>query len=421
MSKFSQTIQLSILCCFFSTLEATWSETQSITSPNSTVSLGMDAEGNAMAVWIDSSGTAANNIHYNLMNKNEPWKVESPFPSAQGRAILTPPKIAISADSKIVVAWDEWDYLGDETTTLKMAMRTFNGKWSVSDLSKTKGAGRFPDIAINATGYTVAAWREWEQTEDSSKIIRAATLKFGDAWSAPTDIGFGEDVQVQIDKTGNSVAIWMDGETIKSASLPVGGNWTKPTVLANAMRAPSFAMNEKGYAIVVWAENQAIQASTMQFGESWSTPVTLKVSANAFYISGLKAVMSSSGNAFVAWQQDIIDKSAAFPIPIATFIKTCDLPYGEKWANPDNHTPKNEFVSNLQIALDDSDRVYMTWTKEETLHAKMRMPGRSWSTPETLSVPGISSDSRLVVNATGNAVICWGNKWGGIQSVTWTP
>lgn len=425
MSKFSQTTKLSIAvacCVFFSTLEATWSEAQNLTSPNSSVSLAMDAEGNAMAVWVDSDGTSANNIYSNYRKKNENWYLASPFPSTQGRAIMSSPKIAISADSKVLVAWEEWDYNGDKTTSLKMAMRPFDGKWSLTELSKTKGTGRFPDIAINATGFAVAGWRESDQTKGSPRIIRAATVQFGNTWSTPTDIGFGDDVQVRVDKAGNAVAVWIDEGMIKSANLPFGGNWSTPTVIANAYRMPSFAMNEKGYAIIAWAEDYAIQASTMQFGENWATPLSLKVAVNAFRISSVNAVMDSFGNAFVAWLQDIVNESTAFPVPpSATFIKSCDLPYGSKWSKSVNHTSKTEFASNLQIAVDDSDRVYMTWRKGEMLHAKLRMPGLPWSTPDTLTVEGMTTDSQLAVDSTGNATICWGNRWGGIQSATWTP
>jgi hypothetical protein len=131
--------------------------------------------------------------------------------------------------------------------------------------------------------------------------------------------------------------------------------------------------------------------------------------------------MDSYGNAFVAWQQAIIDESADFPMPRAIFVKSCDLPYGGKWSKPNNHTSKNEFADNLHIAIDGSDRVYMTWRKGEMLHAQMRMPGLSWSTPDTFPAEGMTIDSQLAVDSTGNATICWGNKWGGIQSVTWTP
>jgi len=424
MSKFSQitTSYLLASCCVINILEATWSEPQSISSPNADVSIAMDGLGNVMVVWNDSMGSTANNIHYNHMKKNENWQTDFPFPSTEGRAILTAPKIAISADSKVVVTWEEWDYLGDNTTTLKMAMRPALGKWSFTDLSKTKGAGRFPSIAINATGYAVAGWREWEQTLESRKIIRASTLQFGNEWSTPTDIGFGEDVQVQVDKAGNSVAIWKDGETIMSATLPFGGNWTSPTTVGKAIiGSPAFAMNDSGYALVAWAEDGAIIGRTMHVGDDWSAPIKLPLPVQAFYITGLTAIMSAKGNALIAWKQDIVDQSLAFPARIATFIRSCELPYGKTWNNLERHTPKNEFASNVQIAVDDLENVYMIWTKQGTLHAKMRKPRLSWSNTETLSVEGINTDSRIVVDSTGYAVVCWGNQWGTIQSAIWRP
>ena len=65
------------------------------------------------------------------------------------------------------------------------------GKWSpITEISRTAGAGRNPDLAMNSSGYAVAVWRDWDQSS-SPATIKASTLQFGNTWSSPIVIGQG--------------------------------------------------------------------------------------------------------------------------------------------------------------------------------------------------------------------------------------
>lgn len=430
MSRFLKSMQWScLLLGLFSTYqtEATWSRPAMISSINADLSIGMDASGNAMAVWNGALGTVANNLYYNYILKGDIWYVALPLSSTDGHALMSSPQIAIDAKSNAVVVWEELDFQQDHNiSTVKAGMHPSPGEWSIVDISITKGVGRFPQVAMNASGYTVAAWRKWEQESDSPQIVQAATLQFGGEWSAPVDVSTGENVRVAVDKAGNAIAVWIDNNAIKSASLPYGGSWSSPTTLSTGEGASglALAMNPSGYAVAVWHENAptslAIKSSTLQFGESWSAPIEIPLPSPTFFLSGLDVAVGHAGNTTVVWQHETLN-DAPFPMPNDISIQSSYLFFKGKWSKPVRVSPTEAFCYNPLIALDGSGNNFAVWNNDTTVQASIRPFAGKWSAPTDLSSESKNSNPQIVVDSTGYAVVVWLSSFSGVQGATWTP
>lgn len=430
MIKFLKTIyKICLLLCFFSAhiLEATWSSPVSISSISAYLSIGMDPSGNATVVWNESRGTAANNVFFNYIPKGGEWHVALPISSTEGRDIFSSPHIAIDGNSNALVLWEEFDDKGGiKTSEIKASMHPSSNEWykwsSPVVISKTKGAGRFPQLAMNSSGYAVAAWKKWEQENDSPRIIQAATLQFGRDWSAPVDIATGEAVQIRVDHAGNAVAVWVDNNIIKSANLPYGGVWSSPTTVSTGWEVV-LAMNSSGYAVVVWKERNeegiTIKSSTMQFGETWSTPAEV-ARMNFNTTSEIRVAIGHAGNATLVWQQVTYDDSP-FPQISDSFIQSAFLPFGGQWTKPIRISPKDKFSYAPQVALDRAGTAFAVWSNNTAIQAATRPFGGTWSDPADLTLEGFYGGLQIAVDPVGYAVITWMNRSGAIQAATWTP
>jgi hypothetical protein len=432
MIKYLKSISLS--CLMLSLLastptEAAWSQPGLISSTSSDLALGMDAKGNAMAIWNNTIGTAANDFYYNYILKGQGWYGSLPLSSTEGRAIMSSPSIAMDANSNVVAVWEELEYKdGKNITTVKAGTHPSPGRWSVIDLSVMKGAGRFPQVAMNASGYAVAVWRKWEQEIDSPRIVQAATLQFGGEWSPTVDISTGEEVKVAVDDAGNAIAVWNDNGSIKSASLPFGGSWSSPTTLstkgAEGDPGLTLAMNASGYTVAVWIEydtnSTVIKTSTLQFGDSWSKAFEVPLSAPRLLLKGLDVALGRAGNATLVWVHETNDDSP-FPMPKDKSIESSFLPFKGKWTKPVRVSPEGVFCYNPQVALDGTGTAYAVWNNDKAIQTSTRPVGGKWTAPADLSTDGNNNNPLIVVDSTGYAVVAWLNSFGGIQAASWAP
>jgi hypothetical protein len=182
----------------------------------------------------------------------------------------------------------------------------------------------------------------------------AAPADAASAWSAPITlpaaVGSGS---VAENASGAQIAVTGTGPQVSSSTT--GRTWSAPVAIAAGGTDAAVALAANGRAVVVWHGGTAtaplLQASTQATpGGTWSAPVTIaaiNVGAQAPIIA-----IDGSGNAVVAW-------SGATVATVLGPISTASLPAGG------------------------------TWTPVKTLDATG------------------SSTIRVVVNATGSAIITW--------------
>ena len=114
MSKLLKSIQTSyLLLSIFSVqmIEAAWSDPQKIYATNAEVSFAKDGKGNVMAVWNECLGTTANNVVYSYIKDKEQWYAPLQLSDTEERMLMSPPRIAVDANSNVVALWEDLNLL----------------------------------------------------------------------------------------------------------------------------------------------------------------------------------------------------------------------------------------------------------------------------------------------------------------------
>src|SRR5579872_359180 len=85
------------------------------------------------------------------------------------------------------------------------------------------------------------------------------------SWSSPPDLLSTLNVnasnpQVAMDANGNVVAVWIENESVKSKSKPIGMSWGSEATLSNSNSTlPHLVCDSNGNATAVWVENGIIK------------------------------------------------------------------------------------------------------------------------------------------------------------------
>ncbi len=424
-----------LLCsCFIHSVEAVWSPLPGITISNpSTFSeeqqIGIDASGNATAIWREYDGVHTNIRTANLA-KGSSW-IANPLPlsSIGGNNTQANPQIAITPSGYAVAIWEEFD--GTNSIVRAATRASFSSPWSapVTLSLPTTSPAQIPQIAVDPAGNAVAIWVSFNGTINQ---IQGATLAFGGSWSTPVTISSpGVDAffpNVSVDAAGNAVAVWtwqaFPNFITQSASLPFNGSWTAPVNLSNPAESATQAdleISPLGYAVAVWQSNNGsdvvIEAATLQFGGAWSAFQVLSTAgSNAFEAD---VVVDRVGNAYAVWTQNI---GSDF------IIQSANLPFGSSiWSTPVGISPIGAFSVDPDIGVDSAGNAIAVWDRsngtDTVIQAAMLPFGGSWSSPIDLSTAGQTSVlAQIAIDPTGYAVVDWTNQTlNVIQATTWIP
>ncbi len=214
-------------------------------------------------------------------------------------------------------------------------------------------------------------------------------------WSVPTTISStGVDSTaplVVIDSGGNATAVWIEGTTLKSSSLPFGGSWGSLTSLSGSGATnPNIGVDSGGNVTAVWLEGGVVKTANLPFGGSWSSSTSISLSG----ASELALDVDSTGNAAAVWTR-------------GGQIESAQQPFGGGWS----------FVSILSgtssnhpaVALGGSGQIVAVWhsvvSGQDNVLSAVGSIGGSWGSPLTVNAAIDSSNYPTVaVDASGNTV-----------------
>lgn len=299
------------------------------TVPSQVPKLAINSSGYVVAVWIRNNGTHAITQSSSLQFGGS-WSAPVDISSASIDTFS--PQVGIDAAGNAVAVW-----LDVTTQTIQTASLPFGGSWTAPiNLSATGGSGE-PQIAMNPAGYAVATWTRFN---GSFFAIQASTLQFGGSWSAPLEIstpGSGALASaVAVDLAGNAIALWSQvvgfDIIVQSSYLPFGSSWSSPPLDVSPTGALSFdvrvAFDAAGNAYAVWDRDNGsdivIQTSMLPFGgTSWfSPPCQLSVSGENTIFPQI--AVDPTGYAVVDWTNltlNVIQSSALIPPPTVTKVR----------------------------------------------------------------------------------------------------
>lgn len=305
----------------------------------------------------------------------------------------------------------------------------------------TRGS-QLNDVAVNASGLTVAAWDQYTYNNGGGATIGAA-VQSGGRWAAPFTIsgttGFSTAPKVAVGTDGTMAVSWTyqdpvndpvnypnPVQKIQVAVLPAGAAaWSTTTLdqgLIGGVAITQFApvaVDAQGNVSAVWSmwngAKHVVQAATKMKNGSWSAPVSISSSQD-----GIFPVLSvnAHGDAGVVFAVSPYTSTAGSCDASQPSLQgTCALyafrsgPSGS-WSTPLNISETMSssigYISSPQVALDANGLatvIYMGYGLEAT----RQVSSTSWTQPSSIIQSNVAGASYLspdiAVDANGNSIV----------------
>lgn len=257
--------------------------------------VGVDAAGNAVAVWQNFS-TSANIESATLAYLEETWIPATLPGNSYGIALSL--DLAVHPSGYAVATWTNFDSLFGYD---RVRVSIFNdGAWSLPVSISSGAQAQNPSVAIDSAKGSIVVW---SQAVGSNLRIKSCTSPFpGASWSSPIDIskveGFAIEPDVAFDEAGNAYAVWTRSGLVEFATLPVGTNlWSSPVCIVSAPNSQKVHIavdsTGPGFAVMDWRNNTGTVIQATQFPP---LPTVTNVSPNKGSTSGGNRVVITGTN-----------------------------------------------------------------------------------------------------------------------------
>jgi len=367
-----------------------------------------------------------------------------------------------------------------------------SGIASILPMSANWGIGKMlqggfvdtPQIAINNTGYALAAWvRNAEGTYNFPYNVEARYYAPEVGWEPvyhevdPTSLGFH---QPTIDSNGNAMIVYMSGgvsvEKLMYTRRSQSTAWTTPqqinSVATTQLREVKTTIDPTGNVIAVWQQYAApgIHIWTNRYvnGIGWGTSQQID-NAGSNDAQYPHVAVDGSGNAIAVWQQydgshysiwsrrfvTVTGWSAAVALSennnsaggakvvmdaagnaMAFWVQTDGIWY-RRYDKTSGWEAAQQFTagSNVpQVAMSSTGSSIAIWPNyggsSWQIMTRRDVPGGGWGTPEALAITldnshnFTSDDVRIAMNSSGGAVavgIRYNSVSGDVWSMQYTP
>src|SRR5947199_161390 len=291
---------------------ATLIETNSFKPPANLCKLAVNQNGDAMAVWQQGDSSGVSSIWANRYNAaSGRWRTATLIESNAGKAFL--PHVGMDDNGNAIAVWVQ----NDGTYDSMWANRYVAGQgWGTPELIETNtGDADFARVAVNGNGVAVALWK---QSNGVNHDIWSNIYVPGQGWGTATlmeaNPNDGSEPWVAVDKNGNAMAVWRQyngGEpdpSIWARDYVAGQGWGTATLIetdSGAADNPDVAIDSGGNAIAVWRQfdgtADSIYANRYLAGQGWGTPTPIETGINGADIP--RVAIDGNGNAIAIWQQ----------------------------------------------------------------------------------------------------------------------
>jgi PKD domain len=420
---------------------------------------GIDAAGNALALWNGSTGGAFL-VQQSSRAGGGAWSAPSDLAS-----VAYVPDLVVLPNGAAMATW--WRGGAGKQHIIQAASRA-GGVWSAAASitdeeegeleGKAFNGGYFPHVAANERGDAVVVWQECFSPEDlptgaaefggpacttegfeqvGRYVLRASRKLAGEAgWSAPQTIPLSKvsdtaiKARVAIDANGNAAAAWeadelpvtgSSGKVVYASSLGAGETTWKSERLSpvanEAAGEPQVAYDGAGNATALWHSRTGgetgdylVESAVLNAGESkWLGPVTVSAPGESAFEQQL--AVEPNGDALALWR--------AFP---GEQVRA-KARIGATWASTESKvSAEGSELREPRVALDPRGDAIALWRRSNganrIIQAALLPVGGSWSAPVDVSDAGQNAEEPdLAMNSKGYAVAVWRRSDGANQIV----
>jgi hypothetical protein len=187
-----------------------------------------------------------------------------------------------------------------------------------------------------------------------------------------------------------------------AAALPAqaASVWSAPITLPAAVGSGSFAENASGAQIAVTGTGPQVSSSATE--QTWSAPITIAAGGTDAAVA-----LAANGRAVVVWHGG----TATAPLLQAS----TEAKPGGAWSPPVTISAITVGAQAPIVGIDGSGNAVVAWSGATATNvlgpiSTASLPaGGTWTSVKTLDAAG-SSTIRLVVNATGSAIMTWSDE-----------
>ena len=204
----------------FSATGGTWSgETAIGSGANGYIpQIAVDNDGNAIAIWLEDASPSPYSVWINRYS-GDAWGTATEMEN--GVNVSAKPQIGIDAQGNGIAVWKD-----DTNGRLRYNAYSFDTGWgTAANLENGTNNTFIPQLAVDTEGHAIAVWRQYS---DSTIISSVWTSRYvsGTGWGTPMmleedDTAPISSPDVAFDKNGNAFAIW-----IQDQGLGVDSTWT---------------------------------------------------------------------------------------------------------------------------------------------------------------------------------------------------
>jgi hypothetical protein len=272
-----------------------------------------------------------------------------------------------------------------------------------------------PVVVQDTDGNTTAVW-----IEGTSLVSKS--LPAGGAWSSATTLTTvaPSSLQLAVDGDGNVIALWVENNKVYSANLPFSGSWGSKTAISDTGASQArLSVNSNGDAVAVWSRNLFIEATVQPSGGSWSLVSMLSSNGTDDYPD---VALGNDGSMVAVWHT--IDGNGADTIHYSNgnSLGSWNVEGSVLSQSPalHHHYPR--------VAIDgngDATAVWFRYTHVgnsystvQLMTASLTSASNTWSNiPTPLSGTGLRNpillQSQVHYDDSGNVIALWTNSYDG--------
>jgi hypothetical protein len=355
---------------------ATWSAPALLESSDTDFAeaeLAVDAtSGRAMAVW---RGATVQEVYARPADADGAWGTTTRISGEANN--INSLQVGIDANGNAVAVWTQ-NQPGPLNPINLWANRysSATGWGSAQRLASPNGQLDLdPSLSVSASGRAFVTW-----TRNGSGIL-ASHADLGGAWSDPTLLAAGQvstgvgTPRVIADANGNAMAVWPQGALNASVQFVTNltsmrfanGAWSgmavplyTPVVTPTGTRLVEtrLAVNGAGQVAAVWSlRDGSVHAAQSSTAGAWSAAAVVRP-ASSLELRGLPEIgIDSLGNMFANWAARSDTPSGTPEIWLNRFAP------GSGWAQASVHQTSADAAGNPRIAMNDRGNAAMVWIR----------------------------------------------------------
>lgn len=281
-------------------MNLSWTSAITISGPgiNYDPTISTNNQGNGVVVW--TNGTYPDLAIHSSFYDGSSW---SPFTTISDTATSLTPVCGMDQDGNAVAIWKSIDEKGQ---SIIAAQKKAGADWSLPTSIAISPLNTSLSIAVNPYGETIAGW-----INNEANLIEIANLKIGGYWGEINAISLpGENsanLILQIDISGNGIAIWNESETgaiFRSQTInDYTSVWSDPVALTSSGNNTdlNFNLAQNGNGVASWidVETYDLMASIYENGKWGVATVLSNDCTNCLMATTL------GPNYFVSWSESL--------------------------------------------------------------------------------------------------------------------